>query len=251
MTGIRPNTWMPIYWSDYLADTGHLNAAEHGAYLLLIGHYWTTGKALVDNDKQLSRIARMTVREWQHSREVIMEFFQVSNGLWRHGRVEAELVKAAEKYARRAKAGAKGGSSNAKAMLKQTPTKTEAGLNQPQPHSLTGDSEPNGSDAVAVVVTPPDLRKSIFDDGLPWLATSSGKPEPSLRSLIGRWCRDHGDEGVLTTIRACMRSPPVDPVAWIERSLKGYSNGKRPNEPVSFTETVARLAAEKAQSHHS
>lgn len=145
MTGIRPNTWMPIYWSDYIADTGHLNAAEHGAYLLLIGHYWTTGKALVDNDKQLSRIARMTGREWQHSREVIMEFFQVSNGLWRHGRVEAELVKAAEKYARRAKAGAKGGSSNAKAMLKQPPSKTEAGLNQPQPHSLTGDSEPNGS----------------------------------------------------------------------------------------------------------
>ena len=111
-------------------------------------------------------------------------------------------------------------------------------------------SEPNGSDAVAVVVTPPDLRKSIFDDGLPWLATAAGKPEPALRSMLGKWCRDYGDEGVLTTIRACMRSPPVDPVAWIERSLKGHSNGKRPNEPVSFAETVARLAAEKAQSRH-
>jgi uncharacterized protein YdaU (DUF1376 family) len=93
MTAARPDTWMPLYWGDYLRDTGHLSAAEHGAYFMLIGHYWTTGKALPDDPEKLSRIARMTMKEWKHSRATLAEFFDVANGLWRHGRIEKEMKK--------------------------------------------------------------------------------------------------------------------------------------------------------------
>ncbi len=83
--------WMPLYVGDYLADTAHLRAAEHGAYLLLIMHYWRTG-ALPTDDEMLSRIARMTGREWKAARPVIEPLFQEG---WKHKRIEFELTEAA------------------------------------------------------------------------------------------------------------------------------------------------------------
>lgn len=50
--------WMPLWIGDYLKDTSHLCAAEHGAYLLLIMHYWQTG-SLPTEDRHLAMIARM------------------------------------------------------------------------------------------------------------------------------------------------------------------------------------------------
>lgn len=81
--------WMPLYVADYRAKTAHLNAAQHGAYLLLIMHYWSTG-SLPDDDKSLARIAAMTIAEWRRSRPVVEAFFEPG---WRHERVDEELAK--------------------------------------------------------------------------------------------------------------------------------------------------------------
>jgi uncharacterized protein YdaU (DUF1376 family) len=84
--------WMPLYLDDYLGDTGHFRAAEHGAYLLLIMHYWKRG-GLPDDDRQLATIARMTPGEWRKARPLIAAMFQSG---WRHKRVDEELERAAE-----------------------------------------------------------------------------------------------------------------------------------------------------------
>jgi uncharacterized protein YdaU (DUF1376 family) len=127
---------MAFYVGDYLADTGHLGPAEHGAYLLLIFHYWQHD-GLPKDDRQLARIVRMTPEEWAETRPSIASFFDAK---WRHKRIDEELKSAQEKYAKRAAAGAKGGKQkgNSQAMLKpglsKLPSKSEARLNQPQPH---------------------------------------------------------------------------------------------------------------------
>jgi uncharacterized protein YdaU (DUF1376 family) len=116
---------MSLHIGDYHKDTGHLDAALHGAYLLLIMHYWTTG-GLPNHDRQLALIARMTPPQWRKARPIIEIFFDDG---WRHGRIELELATAREKYDRRVAAGRKGG--NAKAVAKHCPSNARAMPEQP------------------------------------------------------------------------------------------------------------------------
>lgn len=95
---------MPLHIGDYLADTGHLGTAQHGAYLLLIMHYWRNG-GVPDNDRQLASIARLPLRIWQDIRPIIEAFFQPG---WKHKRIDDELRRAQEKYDRRSSAGTEG-----------------------------------------------------------------------------------------------------------------------------------------------
>jgi len=140
---------MPFYIADYLRDTRHLTAAEHGAYLLLIMQYWTAG-SLPKEDSRLARIACMSEQEWSDARPVIEELFQPG---WRHKRIDDELEKSAEKYDRRSEAGKRGGTakqnpSNAQAKPEQTPlenpSNAQASSSQPQPPDRIGDARASG-----------------------------------------------------------------------------------------------------------
>ena len=68
----------------------------------------------------------------------------------------------------------------------------------------------------------PSEQELVWGEGLDWIAAASGKARNSLRSLVGRWCRDYGAADVLTAIASCRsQSPPVPgPVPWIEAALK-------------------------------
>jgi uncharacterized protein YdaU (DUF1376 family) len=101
----RPDTWMPIYWGDYAKDTGHLSATLHGAYLMLIKHYWVFGAPLPDDDAQLWRIACAdSIQHWRKLRAILAPLFEVADGVWRHERVDKELALAIKRQekARRA-----------------------------------------------------------------------------------------------------------------------------------------------------
>ena len=79
--------WMPLYVGDYLGDTGHLTTAQHGAYLLLMMHYWRRGE-LPDDDRQLSKITKLPLKTWCDYRPILQDFFHSG---WRHKRIDAEL----------------------------------------------------------------------------------------------------------------------------------------------------------------
>ena len=99
----KVDTWMPIYWGDYAKDTGHLGAVHHGAYLMLLKHYWVTGAPLPADDAQLWRIACAdSLAHWKKIKPVVLAFFEEENGVLRHGRVDHELANAQGNAERRA-----------------------------------------------------------------------------------------------------------------------------------------------------
>lgn len=93
--------WMPLYVGDYLADTGHLSTCEHGAYLLLLMHYWRNGP-LPDNDKQLAAIARLSRKEWVSDiGPTVRRFFENLDGYLHQKRADIERAKAGDISAKR------------------------------------------------------------------------------------------------------------------------------------------------------
>lgn len=80
--------FMKLYCGDYSADTQHLTTEQHGAYLLLLMHYWTRG-SLPSDEVELARIVKMSPAQWRKNRNVIAAFFSAG---WKHKRMEHELT---------------------------------------------------------------------------------------------------------------------------------------------------------------
>jgi uncharacterized protein YdaU (DUF1376 family) len=106
--------WMPLYVGDYLGDTGHLTTTQHGAYLLLMMHYWRKGE-LPDDDRQLSKITKLPLKTWREYRPTLQDFFHEG---WKRKRIDAELTRMMRVSEKRAVAGQKGGIGSALARMK-------------------------------------------------------------------------------------------------------------------------------------
>lgn len=113
---------MPLYIADYLAKTTHLRAAESGAYLHLIMHYWQH-KGLPDDDRKLASIAKLTDAEWKRHKSTLAEFFHDG---WKHKRIDDELAHCVEVSNKR------------RAAAEQRHSKKDA--NAPAPDPANGDT---------------------------------------------------------------------------------------------------------------
>ena len=125
------DAWMPLWIGDYLADTMHLSATQHGAYLLLLMAHWRRPEGLPNDPEFLRQTARCTEAEWNENQnkpglsiaQAMLTFFEVKGGKLIHKRLLAERLKADTRYAKLSAAGRKGGKaglSEAQARLKQS-----------------------------------------------------------------------------------------------------------------------------------
>jgi len=98
---------LPLFTDAYMADTRHLNAAQHGAFLLLLMTAWRMPDCcLPDDDEKLSRWAAMDIRTWRNNKAVVMEFWQLSaTQKWSQGRLLDERKRVEDKRDKNVAAG--------------------------------------------------------------------------------------------------------------------------------------------------
>lgn len=154
---------MPLFIGDYLADTMHLSAEEHGAYLLLLMHYWRMGP-LPDSPLTLAKICRLSGDAWSNAWGVLKEFFVIgADGRLHQRRIDKELAEAGqrrEKSRSRAERAAEarwrpsGGSSSSapsilRSMPEECPSPSSSPLHREQQQTLVDpgstDELPSGS----------------------------------------------------------------------------------------------------------
>jgi len=217
---------MPLYVADYLADTGHLSTLEHGAYLLLIMHYWQNGSLPVE-DVKLARIARLTPKEWASVCHTIAELFASD---WRHKRIDAELAKASENMERRSAAGKAGASARyGNRNGNRIATAGQSHSNPPSPSpgveaKASPPSDPNGS-AQNAPNGRDDPVKTMFDTGVRVL-TERGIPERQARSVLGKCRGELKDDGKLLSILLSVdRENPVEPLAYLSKAVAKVAGG--------------------------
>ena len=116
--------WMPMYWGDYLADTTHLTTFQHGIYILLIAAYWRRGKGLPDDDKYLRSLTKTQTAPRLAVREILSGLFYLHDGLWKHKRLEYEILRSSERLQSARANGRAGGLAKSK-LVTPTPTITE------------------------------------------------------------------------------------------------------------------------------
>lgn len=115
----KDTQWMPFYIGDYLRDTRHLSQGQHGAYLLLLAHYYSTGKPLPIDPEANYRIAlAIASEERENVDKILKEFFTKKRDGYHNKRADNVIEARNEKRSKLSEIGRKGGMAKAIANAK-------------------------------------------------------------------------------------------------------------------------------------
>ena len=102
----KVDIWMPIFIGDYLRDTAELSDAEHGAYLLLLMHYWQKNGEMGSDVERLARVARTQI---ETARFILGSYFVLEDGNYKNKRADIEMANAENRRTSARENGLKGG----------------------------------------------------------------------------------------------------------------------------------------------
>jgi uncharacterized protein YdaU (DUF1376 family) len=189
--------YVQLYVADYLADTAHLTAAQHGAYLLLIFNYWQRGKPLNNSNERLTNVARMTSEEWADAKPILSEFFEIDGDEWVHARIERDLEAVNSKSGRASEAG--------KASAASRAAKKVADVQRTLNHTDTDTDTDTEKTKKTVSSKPPrfDFLQSLRDSGVPdqaakdYIATRKAKRCAQTETAFNQFISEVKKSGLL------------------------------------------------------
>jgi uncharacterized protein YdaU (DUF1376 family) len=133
---------MPVFTDALIGDTTHLSTEQFGAYVLILLATWrNNGRALPDDDARMARLCRAGVQRWRSKlRPSLVEFFDISDGLWHQHRLEKEWARVESLIAKRRASASAGGrataarkvSGDGAAIYKDNLEDSESSLDRPE-----------------------------------------------------------------------------------------------------------------------
>lgn len=130
--------YMPLYPSDFLADTSRLTSQQIGIYFRMIMLCWNRTRCNLPNDVDWIADHIVTRKDDEQSvladiEIVINQFWTVKKGHLINPRLYSEWVKASEKHKSRKQAGKKGGLAKSLKNNEKKPSNASVLLKQPEP----------------------------------------------------------------------------------------------------------------------
>ena len=102
--------WYAHFPGDYARKTAHLSMVEHGAYRLLLDHYYSTAIPLPSDHQNLYRICRaFSPEECAAIDKILSDFFVLRHGKYHNVRADSEIEEAERLHKIKAQAGRAGG----------------------------------------------------------------------------------------------------------------------------------------------
>src|SRR5215468_8618608 len=96
--------WYPHFPGDYIRDTAHLSVIQHGAYRLLLDHYYASASPLPAELAALYRICRAFDEAERKAVDfVISQFFELRADGYHNSRADKQLLIQAEQHERLSK----------------------------------------------------------------------------------------------------------------------------------------------------
>lgn len=238
-----------LYIGDYQRDTGTLTLSEHGAYLLMLQHYYATEQPL-PTGKELHRLLRAENKaEREAIDSVVSRFWHATEQGLINERALEEIKKGQHQRAVNQEIGKRGG------RPKKTDSVTHSDMgsvgdsvsdsvSENKTDSITdsvskNNRKANRSETLTRHQTPdlysvpdgtgqaPQTKDELWKAGKS-LLTQSGMPVAQCGSFIGKLVKDYGAEAVLAAVREAIVVRPADPGPYIAAICK--NSDKKPGK---------------------
>lgn len=215
------------YLGDYLRDTADLSLLEHGAYRLLLDHYYATEKPLPAVIETLYRVCGAVRKDEQHAvRAVAERFFPVGeDGLRHNKRADEEIGKRAVQAETNRATGKRGGRPKKTEQETERITESVSAEKTERETESVSEMKPNGNPnhsqkRLSVSnETGGQAADPIFGDGLAFLM-GKGVKERGARSFLGSMRKTVGDMAAAELLAAAEREDVSDPIPWLRKAAE-------------------------------
>ena len=214
--------WYPFYSGDYARDTAHLTMLEHGAYRLMLDHYYNTQAPLPLDRGKIYRVCRAVEGAEKAAIDTVLEtFFQQHPEGWRSKKADLvveQQTKKAEVNRERALKAVEGKRSKVTAPS-STPSRPNQNQNQNQ-NTKERELQPPPQPKTEKPVVVADENPISLEDLSTLYRFYHGGPNLQQQMILVELSDKFTSKAIVDALEASHFQAEKNPAAWVKSRLE-------------------------------